>query len=463
MNSYLKPYMKISSGQTVWFHAVVISGQAIGIPLGGMLERKIGYRLVEIIGAVLTSGGVMLSSLTVDYGLGPFIATYAVMFGLGMGTPYSVLFSLAADWFPKHRAAVIGIILGGLGMGALVFTPFQTALINPDNLPPNDPRVMANVRLSFVKLGSFMVSLQIIGFILVRKNRSEEEEEFDAFSSSESDSEFGKSKSSSNDKSDAYKIASETDTEDFVAQHNKEQEIYNYTIKEAMKSIDFYTICLMIFLDTVPITLQTSTYKVFGSNLGIDDKFLSTVATCTSIFNCSGRVIWGLLSDCLSFKIPCGWFLLQWAILFGTLPAIGLLPMNALKPLYTIWVFLLFFSMAGHFVLMPAACSRIFGPKNSATTYGLLYFTTCPSALILAAITSTNDINKDFNLVFYCCCGILLASFVLHFFLQDRFGKLVGLTRICVKMCNPCRYVPDEAAKFGENVDDITEIESQFD
>lgn len=54
MNAYLKPYMGITSGQTVWFHAVVISGQAVGMPLGGMLERVIGYRLVGIIGAVLT-------------------------------------------------------------------------------------------------------------------------------------------------------------------------------------------------------------------------------------------------------------------------------------------------------------------------------------------------------------------------------------------------------------------------
>lgn len=79
-------------------------------------------------------------------------------------------------------------------MGALVFTPFQTALINPNNLP-NDQYVrfislqnfvlnsflmsvfslsegvMSNVSLSFLKLGAFMVALQVIGFILVRKHR----------------------------------------------------------------------------------------------------------------------------------------------------------------------------------------------------------------------------------------------------------------------------------------------------
>lgn len=65
---------------------------------------------------------------------------------------------------------------------------------------------------------------------------------------------------------------------------------------------------------------------------------------------------------------------MQWAALFGTFPVIA--TTSVFKYLYPIWVFLLFFSMAGHFVLMPAACSRIFGPKNTATTYGLLYFTT---------------------------------------------------------------------------------------
>ncbi|VDL63380.1 unnamed protein product [Hymenolepis diminuta] len=462
MNSYLKPYMNITSGQTVWFHAVVISGQAIGMPLGGLLEGKIGYRLVEVIGSILTSGGVMLSSLTVYYGLGPFIVTYAVMFGIGMGIPYSVLFSLAADWFPKHRAAVIGIILGGLGMGALVFTPFQTELINPNNLPNDDPSVLANVRLSFVKLGGFMLGLQIIGFILIRKNRNVEKEEPDVFLDSESGSEVGKAAFSNSSESRIYDYAGETADDSIAAQYQQQQEIYDYTTKEAMKSIDFYTICVMIFINSVPITLQTSSYKVFGGTLGIDDKYLSTVATCTSIFNCSGRVIWGLLSDHLSFKIPCGWFLLQWSILFGTLPAIAMLPMNTLKPLYTIWVFLLFFSMAGHFVLMPAACTRIFGPKNTATTYGFLYLTTCPSALILAGITSVHDINQNFNLVFFCCCGLTLASFLLHFFLKDRFGKLSGLTRVCVNLCEVCRYVPPEGR--GEaDLEEFTDVDTRFD
>lgn len=79
-----------------------------------------------------------------------------------------------------------------------------------------------------------------------------------------------------------------------------------------------------------------------------------------------------------------GIFLGLWAVLFGTFPSIA--KSSAFEPLFAIWVFLMVFSMAGQFVLMPAACTRIFGPGNSATTYGLLYLTTVSIPSMLSCI-----------------------------------------------------------------------------
>ncbi len=70
--------------------------------------------------------------------------------------------------------------------------------------------------------------------------------------------------------------------------------------------------------------------------------------------------------------------LLQWAVLFGTFPLVAMT--DCFNVFYPIWVFALYFSMSGHFVLMPGACSRIFGAKYMATTYSLLYLTTVRSA-----------------------------------------------------------------------------------
>ncbi|VDD81083.1 unnamed protein product [Mesocestoides corti] len=244
MNSYLVSYMNITAGETVWFHAVLVSGQAVAMPIGGLLELKIGFRPVVAIGSITCSAGVALSALTVSHGIGPFIVTYTVMFGLGMGLPYTVLFTLAG-------------------------------------------------------------------------------------------AEFG------------------------AANH-------------------------------------------------LDNGFLSKVASCTTLFNVLGRVIWGLLCDHISFKVKffCIFRDIYWALLFATFPLIT--KAGAFQPLFAVWVFLLFFTMAGHFVLLPGACSRIFGPKYMATTFGLLHLTSAPSALILSAIMSHFKIINEFNLVFFCCCGLCI-------------------------------------------------------
>ncbi len=53
------------------------------------------------------SGGLMFSYLTVNKGFGLFLITYAIMFGLGMGLPYSVLFSVAGGVSSLHSNTVV--------------------------------------------------------------------------------------------------------------------------------------------------------------------------------------------------------------------------------------------------------------------------------------------------------------------------------------------------------------------
>ncbi len=50
MTPYLIDYLQISDGMSVWFSAIMLSGQAVGMPTGGFLAEKIGFRLVAILG-----------------------------------------------------------------------------------------------------------------------------------------------------------------------------------------------------------------------------------------------------------------------------------------------------------------------------------------------------------------------------------------------------------------------------
>ena len=44
-------------------------------------------------------------------------------------------------------------------------------------------------------------------------------------------------------------------------------------------------------------------YKAFGQTFIRDDKFLSLVGSINSLFNCSGRLFYGLIMDKTAYKV----------------------------------------------------------------------------------------------------------------------------------------------------------------
>ncbi|VDK77564.1 unnamed protein product [Dibothriocephalus latus] len=295
------------------------------------------------------SAGIMLTYFTINYGLGAYIATYCILFGIGMGIPYSVIFQVASSWFPAHRATVVGIIASGFGLGALVFTPIQTRIINPNDQQPikgmYPPEVVERIPRAFLVLGGLVLGLEITGLLLMRTCPDSRVQ--DKLKRARED----------NSKCDTPPVEQES-----------------LSIMEAIKCVDFYILFGVVFCDVIPISLLTSTFKVYGIDSGLKDKYLSDIATTCAAFNCVGRVVWGSLVDHCSSKCPLLWLLLQWGLLFVSYPYVAAGPAGPY--LYAIWIFAIFFTLSGHFVIVPAACTRSFGPKNMATIYGLVYAAT---------------------------------------------------------------------------------------
>ena len=44
--------------------------------------------------------------------------------------------SAAMGWFPEHKGFAVGFVVGGFGLGALVFNYITTAILNPNNISP---------------------------------------------------------------------------------------------------------------------------------------------------------------------------------------------------------------------------------------------------------------------------------------------------------------------------------------
>ena len=63
---------------------------------------------------------------------------YVLGFSLVFGLSYMVPMHHGWLWFPNYPGLISGIILGGFGLGALIFSPVATALVNPEGFSPVD-------------------------------------------------------------------------------------------------------------------------------------------------------------------------------------------------------------------------------------------------------------------------------------------------------------------------------------
>ncbi|CAH8492452.1 unnamed protein product [Dicrocoelium dendriticum] len=432
MVPYIMGYIKarvqpdVRDELVIWLSALALGVQGISMPLGGFLAKKIGFRIVVAISCLLESGSVLLTYVTIQKSFAGVMITYSLMKGAGLGFGYSVVLAVAGTWFPARRGLVVGFIVGGFGLGALVFTPVQTAFINPDNVKVDnvtrqftDNALLDRVPTVFLMLGGILLGLQIIGFILLRpkpKPSAEDEarEEEEAVSGVKSPNQL-------------------LGNPDHQADEPLEE---NLTPKQLLRRLDFYLLWFVMFCNIIPITIITSAYKFFGQFYISDDLFLSAIATTSSVFNSGGRIVWGAFVDKVSFKIPLCVMLSMWAVILITFPHLSLTQDVTLKVLYAIWVCLLFFSLSGVFAIMPAATGRLFGAANLAVNYGLVFNAFAAGSILCALITSFVR-SKDAYLVQFtgCGCVCLLALFTVFWIEDKRMPPRWNICRWCSTRC----------------------------
>ncbi|KAF5399356.1 hypothetical protein PHET_07654 [Paragonimus heterotremus] len=82
-------------------------------------------------------------------------------------------------WFPKHRGLVVGIVTGAFAAGGFVFTPIQTAYINPDNIKADnktrtfsDADLLSRVPTTFLIMAAVIAGFELIGIALIRDKPS---------------------------------------------------------------------------------------------------------------------------------------------------------------------------------------------------------------------------------------------------------------------------------------------------
>ena len=130
----------------------------LGASVGGRLQDRSSPRVVALVGVVLYAVGHLVASLATGPGaLAWLIAGYGVVGGFGLGMAYIVPVALLQKWFPRHRAVVTGLAVGGFGFGATVTAPLAQFLVG---LTPDAPALaFRTLGLAYLVVGALGAAL----------------------------------------------------------------------------------------------------------------------------------------------------------------------------------------------------------------------------------------------------------------------------------------------------------------
>ncbi|XP_046552611.1 oxalate:formate antiporter-like [Haliotis rubra] len=318
-------------------------------------------------------------SSSINHSLPLAALTHGVMHGAGICMAYPGAVKTALKWFPGKSGLVTGIILCGVGVGAIVFNQVVTAFINPDNLSPDETikddlfftqtSLLDRVPYCFLLLGGVCTITQLFAVVFLMSTPTDTPTDTPT---QEGNSEKEVNKSHAEDTNpdekpkqvgsmtlDAYKphSASISDNDDD-----------HYTPRQVLQSKLFYLLWLINSCVMLGIILISTFYKTFSQTFIKDDHFLALAGSVGSAFNALGRPFWGAVGDKIGYResltIVIG--------VFGTAGATFTLCEYGGKAMLMIWLCLLNGTYSGFLALMPSLTVSLYGQKYYSVNYGLL-------------------------------------------------------------------------------------------
>ncbi|KAL3848576.1 hypothetical protein ACJMK2_019426 [Sinanodonta woodiana] len=480
---YIISYLRYRSGEkdlknvdSLWVQNVGKVTQCIGMVVGGLIFKKFGVRIAAAVGCTIFSGSVFLSYFAVQKSFIAFVATYGVMYGLGTFATYAAPITSAVKWLPNNPGLAGGFIIAGFGGGAFIFNQVITQYINPHNKAPDviegtdryfsDDDLLDRVPTCFLILGGIYSGMQIIGIILITSPPAEEtdievaiqgrngnyikkeETQNYAFQPDVEDrhnpldecnvvtTEMNGSIAGDDVKSHDAQIGdspaehihpkesttfddkTEGKSEFDAKGHNSEQTVLQI-IMITLKSRNFYVWLVVLLCMDSGIGFVTNLYKSYGQTFIQDDHFLAIVGSCSSIFNCIGRICWGAFMDRFTFKIT----LQCVTAIFASFVATIIASEWGGEPFFFVWVCALYMSFSGMYATLPGSLSNLYGADNIGINYGLVSSVTILSGIGTALLGSSVKSLIGWHGIFLLSSGIVAIGFIASFFFNDRQVK----------------------------------------
>ncbi|MDW8085606.1 MAG: OFA family MFS transporter [Ignisphaera sp.] len=342
-------------------YTVALLTYALTMPIASSYIDRYGPRLVTSIGAVFVSLGWSLSAFARS--IYQLTLTYGVLVGLGLGIAYNCPIVAARAWFPDRTGLAVGLVVLGFGLAPAVAGPATDALVA--NQYPE------GVYRAFVVLG---IVYGVIIALLASMLRTPPP-----------DFNPGRQRNS----------GGQVDTV-----------VWDLSREEVVRTKAFYALWICFAIGTLVGLMVIGVTKLVGIEVAesagggeigesVSD-LLTRLLVLYSICNSIGRPIFGWLNDRVGTD--------RAAVINYTLTilaSITLLLNPASLAAYTICFAILWLNLGGWLALAPSATAKLFGRRDFARNYGLLF--TAYGAGALAGNTMVGlvkDVYGRYTMVF---------------------------------------------------------------
>lgn len=280
----------------------------------GKLQDKLGIRKLISIAGIIMGIGLMLTSKVTSISMLYVLAGLIV--GAADGIAYITTLSNCIKWFPEKKGLISGISVGAYGTGSLVFKYINASLISSKG-----------VSGAFLYWGIMTMILILTGSQLLKD------------------------------------ASSETVT---VNNSSKEN---NFTVREMLKTRQAYLLFIVFFTACMSGLYLIGIVKDIGVQLaGLKPAVAANAVAMVAIFNTSGRIVLGALSD------KVGRLKVVLFTLTATAVAVFVLSFVHLNyAIFFVCVSGIAFCFGGNITVFPAIVGDFFGLKNHSKNYGIIY------------------------------------------------------------------------------------------
>lgn len=373
---FANPVMEVldaNLSQVQWAFSIAIFFLGMSAAFLGEFVEKIGPRNSGIICGICYGLGLVGSGFAISqHSLLLLYLFYGVIGGIGLGVGYITPVKTLVNWFYDRPGLATGLAIMGFGFASAVAGPLINFLIEHNGL----------INTFFI-LGALYFLIIIISSLCIKPA---------PFSQSQNNAD---------------------------AQENYHSRKKQYSVKEAVRTWQFYALWFMLFINiTCGIALVSVASPLLQETTGVSAVLAASIVGIMGIFNGGGRLFWATISDYLGRDVVY--------TLFFILEIIAMLLLGTMTHtlLFQILLFIVMTCYGGGFSCIPAYLSDVYGTKQLSAIHGRILTAWAMAGIAGPAIIAwSKSITSSYQNTMFIFAGLFASALIVSILVMTMLRK----------------------------------------